>query len=63
MTITQAQANLTAANETYLSLVRVTRPFSRTAVEELKIDNAWIDLERARANLTYAQNEARNVLR
>lgn len=63
MTLAEAQANLAAANETYLSLVRATRPFSRTQTQDLKIQNAYLALELAREHLRYAKQEARNVLR
>lgn len=58
-----AQARVDAANAAYLELVRATRPFSRTVVQELRIQNAWRELEDARFWLTYAENEERNNAR
>lgn len=57
--IDDAKTRVDAANAAYLELVRATKPFSRTVVEELKIQNAWLALEAARDWLEYAKGEAR----
>ena len=56
-----AQIEVNEAQQTYLSLVRASKPFSRTMAQQMRIDGAWMALSAAKDWLQMAKRDENNA--